>query len=74
MTEKPKRPDRTGEYVCHAHKDKNGEPYFTTSSNEFNDHIMTEHVDAFWKRIKASEENRKLKEQMNLSKKGKVEK
>jgi len=68
------RKDQMGEYVCHAHKDKNGEPYFTTSSNEFNDHIMTEHVDAFWKRIKASEENRKLKEQMKLSKKGKIEK
>jgi hypothetical protein len=61
MTEKPKRPDVVGEYICHVHKDKNGEPFYTTSQRVFTEHIMTEHVDAFWKGVKASEEARQLR-------------
>lgn len=68
VSEKPKREDQIGEYVCHVHKDKDGEPFFTTSQKEFTEHIMTEHVDAFWKRIRDSEEARQLRLKMNGSK------
>jgi len=71
---KEDREDQIGEYVCYVHKDKDGEPFYTTSQEAFTKHIMTEHVDAFWNGVKASEEARTLREQMDLSKRGKIEK
>jgi len=63
---KKDREDQIGDYTCYAHTNKDGEPFHTTSQREFTEHIMTEHVDAFWKRIKASEEARKLRLKMRL--------
>jgi len=73
-TNKPQREDQRGEFVCHVHKDKDGEPFYTTSSKAFNEHIMTEHVDGFWKGLKEAGKMVKLMEQGKLSKRGKFEK
>jgi hypothetical protein len=54
------RQDQKGIYICHEHKNKNGEPYTTTSSREFTDHIMQVHNEPIWRQLRVARERKKL--------------